>query len=117
MAFEFFGYVLLAVMVPTTIAFFLVKKRHRGTVLRIAGAILTVLGFWIAALPTSTGCGVWLLGMFCGPFVAAAAIAISVCLPRTRFVNAILLGLLVFAPFAGVLAGSGVHESNASSCL
>jgi len=113
----FLGQILLAIIVPAIIAFLLVGERHRGTVLRIAGAILTVFAFWAGALTTSTGCGVGLLGIFCGPFVAAGAVAISVCLPRTRLVNVILVTLFILAPFAGVLFGSGVHESNANSCL
>jgi len=108
--------ILLTIVVSGIIALLLVKERHRRTVLRITGSVLTVFVFWIGALVTSTGgCGMMIFGMLFGPFVAGAAIAISVCLPKTRLVDAILLGLFILAPFAGALAGSGVHDT-VSSC-
>jgi len=115
-SFEFFVPILLAIIAPAIIALLLVKERHRRTVLRITGAVLTVFAFWIGALVTSTGgCGVGFLGILFGPIVAGVAIAISVCLPRTRLVDYTLLALFILAPFAGALAGAGAHDT-VSSC-
>lgn len=77
----------------------------RITVLRISGALLATITFWLGFALASGGCGLALLGAVLVLPCGAIAITVAVRLPRTLRTHRLSTLVLALAPFLGVVVG------------
>jgi hypothetical protein len=99
------GLPLLGYSALTCIFWWAANPWDRVTVLRVSGALLATVAFWLGAALGSGGCGGAFIGAILAPICVPIAIAISVRLPRTSRMHRITWLVLAFAPLGGAILG------------